>query len=191
MRLTLPAAVWGVASAILLGAAGAAAAPVEYVRVCDAFGTGFFYVPGTDTCLHAETGEERTVRADGLHRKDSALAARVRALESDYCDECFTVVAADGGGVSSNGLRSVKRTAVGSYEAVFDKSAGKCAMNATLTHGRGEPVPGMIAVSGSDTNDRAVLIRTYNATGTLTDRRFSLSLECKPKRPFQQFFPGR
>ena len=26
--------------------------PVEYVRVCDAFGTGFFYIPGTETCLN-------------------------------------------------------------------------------------------------------------------------------------------
>ncbi len=27
------------------------AAPVEYVRVCSTYGTGFFYVPGTETCL--------------------------------------------------------------------------------------------------------------------------------------------
>ena len=27
------------------------AAPIEYVRVCSAFGAGFFYIPGTDTCL--------------------------------------------------------------------------------------------------------------------------------------------
>jgi len=27
------------------------AAPVEYVRVCSAFGAGFFYIPGTETCL--------------------------------------------------------------------------------------------------------------------------------------------
>ena len=27
------------------------AAPIEYVRVCDAYGAGFFYIPGTDTCL--------------------------------------------------------------------------------------------------------------------------------------------
>lgn len=27
------------------------AAPVEYVRVCSAYGAGFFYLPGTDTCL--------------------------------------------------------------------------------------------------------------------------------------------
>ena len=25
--------------------------PVEYVRVCDVFGEGFFYIPGTETCL--------------------------------------------------------------------------------------------------------------------------------------------
>lgn len=27
------------------------AAPVEYVRVCDAYGAGFYWIPGTDTCL--------------------------------------------------------------------------------------------------------------------------------------------
>ncbi|MBA5777636.1 porin [Stappia sp. F7233] len=58
---------------ILLGAAAAAAAvsgaqaadlpaapePVDYVRVCDAFGTGFFYIPGTETCLRV-AGRVRT-----------------------------------------------------------------------------------------------------------------------------------
>ncbi|MGF0536663.1 porin [Agrobacterium sp. ES01] len=29
----------------------AAPEPMEYVRVCDAFGTGYFYIPGTETCL--------------------------------------------------------------------------------------------------------------------------------------------
>ena len=27
------------------------AAPVEYVRICSTYGTGFFYVPGTEGCL--------------------------------------------------------------------------------------------------------------------------------------------
>ena len=27
------------------------AAPIEYVRICDAYGAGFFFIPGTDTCL--------------------------------------------------------------------------------------------------------------------------------------------
>ncbi|MEO0910807.1 MAG: porin, partial [Pseudomonadota bacterium] len=25
--------------------------PVEYVRVCDAYGSGFFFIPGTETCI--------------------------------------------------------------------------------------------------------------------------------------------
>jgi len=27
------------------------AAPVEYVKICDAYGAGFFFIPGTDTCI--------------------------------------------------------------------------------------------------------------------------------------------
>ncbi len=27
--------------------------PVEYVRVCSLYGAGFFYIPGTDTCVQA------------------------------------------------------------------------------------------------------------------------------------------
>ncbi|MDF2369224.1 MAG: porin [Rhizobiaceae bacterium] len=47
-------------AAALFAVSGASAAdaiiaaepePVEYVRVCDAFGTGYFYIPGTETCL--------------------------------------------------------------------------------------------------------------------------------------------
>jgi hypothetical protein len=26
--------------------------PMEYVKVCDAYGTGYFYIPGTETCLN-------------------------------------------------------------------------------------------------------------------------------------------
>ncbi len=49
---------------LVLGAAGIMAAtgaqaadlpvapePVDYVRVCDAYGAGFYYIPGTETCL--------------------------------------------------------------------------------------------------------------------------------------------
>jgi hypothetical protein len=30
----------------------AAPEPMEYVKVCDAFGAGYFYIPGTETCLN-------------------------------------------------------------------------------------------------------------------------------------------
>ena len=26
---------------------------MEYVRVCDTYGTGFYYIPGTETCLRS------------------------------------------------------------------------------------------------------------------------------------------
>ena len=44
-------------AAALIAVSGAQAAdmpvvePVDYVRVCDAFGAGFHYIPGTETCL--------------------------------------------------------------------------------------------------------------------------------------------
>jgi hypothetical protein len=44
------------ASLFAVGAAGAADLPVkakavEYVRICSLYGAGFFYIPGTDTCI--------------------------------------------------------------------------------------------------------------------------------------------
>lgn len=47
-------------------------APIEYVRVCTTYGAGFFYIPGTDTCLRlsgrarAEAGyQQNFVRGNG------------------------------------------------------------------------------------------------------------------------------
>jgi len=42
------------------------AAPVEYVKVCDAYGAGFFYIPGTDTCI----------KVGGRVRADFAMSGR-------------------------------------------------------------------------------------------------------------------
>jgi len=48
---------WNVAFALtgiltfFVGLAPAGAQPVEYVKICDSFGTGFYYIPGTDICL--------------------------------------------------------------------------------------------------------------------------------------------
>ncbi len=54
--MTLKTLLLGSAAAMLV-AGGAQAAdlsvaePVDYVRVCDAFGVGYWYIPGTDTCI--------------------------------------------------------------------------------------------------------------------------------------------
>ena len=52
------------------------AAPVEYVRVCDAFGAGFFYVPGTDTCLRVsgQIRGELTIRGSAPTNNTAAFA---------------------------------------------------------------------------------------------------------------------
>jgi hypothetical protein len=55
------------------------AVAVEYVRVCSAYGAGFFYIPGTETCLRVGG----RVRADYLYgepvfRADDAIGFRAR-----------------------------------------------------------------------------------------------------------------
>ncbi|KLK91032.1 porin, partial [Microvirga vignae] len=57
----------------------AKAAPVEYVRVCSTYGAGFFYIPGTETCLRVGG----RVRAELLYvepetRDDDAIGFRAR-----------------------------------------------------------------------------------------------------------------
>ncbi|KAA0698044.1 porin [Neorhizobium sp. P12A] len=54
-RLLLSAAAYGVAASGAFAADAIVAAspePLEYVRICDAFGKGYFFIPGTDTCLN-------------------------------------------------------------------------------------------------------------------------------------------
>ena len=46
------------------------AAPVDYVRVCDFTGAGFFYIPGTDTCM----------QLSGLVRTEYAFINQARAF---------------------------------------------------------------------------------------------------------------
>lgn len=59
------------------------AAQVQYVRVCDTYGVGFFYLPGTEKCYRPTDGQIRYETADGTVVTETALAARVRDIESD------------------------------------------------------------------------------------------------------------
>ncbi|MCJ2015203.1 porin, partial [Methylobacterium sp. J-076] len=57
MKLLKSSLLGSAAALAAMGAAHAAdlpvkkAVPIEFVRVCSAYGAGFFYIPGTDTCL--------------------------------------------------------------------------------------------------------------------------------------------
>ncbi|MBB3934536.1 porin [Aureimonas phyllosphaerae] len=58
--------------------------PVDYVRVCDVYGKGFYYIPGTETCLSVGGYVRFQVNVAGdpavnLEGDDYQLASRVRA----------------------------------------------------------------------------------------------------------------
>jgi hypothetical protein len=69
-----------------IGAGTAGAGPVEYTRVCDAYGTGFIYIPGTDQCLNVSSGEIRQETVDGTVVSESELAGRISSLEERMGD---------------------------------------------------------------------------------------------------------
>ena len=68
-------------AAALMAVTGAQAAdaviveaePVEYVRICDAYGAGFFYIPGTETCLRFSGYVRVTYRGRHYHEGDTTL----------------------------------------------------------------------------------------------------------------------
>ena len=57
--------------------------PMEYVRVCDAYGTGYFYIPGTETCLKIGGEIRATVYANesdiAFDEADEDFNSEVRA----------------------------------------------------------------------------------------------------------------
>jgi Porin subfamily len=76
------------ASLFAVGAAGAADLPVkakavEYVRICSLYGAGFFYIPGTDTCIKlggylARTSPSTAART--ASRRGTAISASRTAI---------------------------------------------------------------------------------------------------------------
>ena len=69
------------------------AQPVEYVRVCDAFGAGYFYIPGTETCVHASTGQTRRDTINGTEVGETELARRLSSLEERMGIDTFSQIA--------------------------------------------------------------------------------------------------
>ncbi len=59
LRVVLSAAALAAMSALFGLAAPAMAQPVEYVRVCDLYGVGFYYIPGTEQCADVRASSYR------------------------------------------------------------------------------------------------------------------------------------
>lgn len=126
-------------AAAFVGVTGASAAdlplaePVEYVKVCDAYGAGFFYIPGTETCLNIggyvraeySVGEVAKTRAGVRPNNASGFRARARfwfdARTETEMGTVRTYIRAqfqrDSGGTGSSAT-----TATGSDDSIFDKA---------------------------------------------------------------------
>ncbi len=81
------------ASLLTIGAAQAADLPlkakaVEYVKVCSLYGAGFYYIPGTDTCikLGGYTRAEVAFNASGMTATPAwtGNAGQDNRLKNDY-----------------------------------------------------------------------------------------------------------
>jgi hypothetical protein len=83
-RLLMPAAL-AVCAVVWAGVANAQ--PVEYTRVCTAFGSGYFYSPGTETCIRSNTGDTRKER-------DNDFPLYGRTGPADHLDEARAGAAA-------------------------------------------------------------------------------------------------
>jgi hypothetical protein len=166
-------------------------APVEYVKICSIYGANYYYSPGTDSCVNAISGEVRKQFDNGgtpaTINRQTYVTARVRALESNFCNDCFAVVSNAGATTRSALLDTSTRLGPGRYTVTFTKRVDQCAFNATLGNANdssSQPLPGMIAVAQAAGTNLGVTVFTYNATGDLTDRAFHLSFECEKKRPY-------
>jgi hypothetical protein len=96
-----------------------ASGAVEYVKVCSLYGAGWFYLPGTDTCLNADTGETRTQTdlpsptGSGTIYGVTTLGGRVGALEGN-------VPALQGNVANLAGETAALRAAQQQLQARFD-----------------------------------------------------------------------
>jgi len=111
MKLVMSLALGSAAVLTVSAAAQAAdlpsrkAAPVEYVKICDVYGAGFFYIPGTDTCLrvggYVRTEYDYTPGQDFIQEGDvvNAASSKVNAAGTAVTPVAATL-ASKGGQIS-------------------------------------------------------------------------------------------
>ncbi|CDX56892.1 putative porin [Mesorhizobium plurifarium] len=78
----------------IFGAAALFAAPsqaaVEYVKVCSAYGPNYYYSPGTDTCINAQTGVTKRQVDNGEGGTTTVTGKTALAAHVDDIDNRIT-----------------------------------------------------------------------------------------------------
>jgi hypothetical protein len=87
------AAAFAVSSGAQAADLAIAVEPVDYVKVCDAFGTGYYYIPGTDTCLKIGgyvqldfviQNDDTVISNDGIYLYDSTVPTAGKGGDTTY-----------------------------------------------------------------------------------------------------------
>lgn len=97
--------------------------PMEYVRICDTYGEGFYYIPGTETCLRVggyvryDIGVGSLGLQDVIDRKD--FAAGILRFNDTYYKNARAAVEVDARSETELG------TLRGYFQINFDYSAAK------------------------------------------------------------------
>ncbi len=88
--------------------------PMEYVRVCDAYGTGFFYIPGTETCLKIgghlrfEKNYSKTNGAKAAYDWHTRARIEVEAKNDSEWGTVYSWIRLQGDSYNNNTLDSVQ-----------------------------------------------------------------------------------
>src|SRR6187402_2382803 len=61
--------------------------PMEYVRVCDTYGVGFYYIPGTETCLKVSGYIRYDIGAGALGLESIDKEDAFEAYDDEELDE--------------------------------------------------------------------------------------------------------
>jgi hypothetical protein len=141
------------------------AAPVEYVRVCSAFGAGFFYIPGTDTCLRvggrvrAEYIVQQKFNGVGVDTQDQyGMRARGRIYVDARNQTAY--------GTLRTFVRVDTTVSTGSYNQGVNSTGPQF----TAISGSNTPVVNGANIPGSQTN-QANLDRAFVQFGPITAGR--------------------
>jgi len=135
-------------SATLVAVAGAQAAdlpskkaaPATYVKVCDAYGAGFFVIPGTDTCVKVGG----YVRAEYQYVPGQATSSLVYGTSKGNVQSgalgnsgagAGTAAMIYAGTTGNTALKSSSTVASSNFSAVTARSAINVIAPGVLTHG--------------------------------------------------------
>jgi hypothetical protein len=123
----------------------------------------------------------RAQTADSATKADSAATAgsATSALRAD--NVLVGTVDPDGNLIAAKSLGAVGSTTpgVGTYTVTFDRNVQGCGFVATVHNDfGGNTVPGEAVVNNRNQTADTVLVRTYDSSGTVKDREFSVMVVC-------------